>query len=58
MAKVFVDGALVATIDTAAADTAERYVAFAKSWSKYARHTIRIVVVGGRVDLDAFGLLG
>jgi hypothetical protein len=59
LAQVFVDGVLVATIDTAAPATAERYVAFAKSWSSYASHTIRIVVVGGgRVDLDAFELLG
>jgi hypothetical protein len=33
-------------------------LAFTKSWTGLATHTIRVVVVGGRVDLDAFALLG
>jgi hypothetical protein len=58
VAQVYVDGVLAATVDTSAGATAERYVAFTRSWSSYASHTIRIVVVSGRVDLDAFALLG
>ena len=58
LAQVYIDGALAATVDTSAASTTERVLAFTKSWTTYASHTIRIVVVNGRVDLDAFAILG
>jgi hypothetical protein len=58
LAKVYVDGALVATVDTSSDATTVRFVAFSKSWSSYASHTIRIVVLSGRIDLDAFAKLG
>jgi hypothetical protein len=58
VAQVYVDGVLVATVDTSADAAARRYIAFTRSWSSYASHTIKIVVVSGRVDLDAFALLG
>jgi hypothetical protein len=60
-ARVYVDGVLVATIDTTSTTTTYRQIVFSKAWSGYASHTIKIVVVGTagrpRVDLDAFELL-
>ena len=57
-AKVYVDGALVSTLDLHAATTTYRRVAFSKSWASSGNHTLRIVVVGTagrpRVDVDAF----
>jgi hypothetical protein len=58
LAQVYVDGVLLATVDTSAGSTTERFVAFSRSWSSYASHTIKIVVMSGRIDLDAFALLG
>ncbi|HEX8024566.1 MAG TPA: N-acetylmuramoyl-L-alanine amidase, partial [Candidatus Limnocylindrales bacterium] len=59
--KVYIDGALKATIDLQAATTQYRYVAYAIGFSSLGTHTIRIVVVGTagrpRVDLDAFEIL-
>ena len=59
---VYVDGNLVATIDTYADATSARFVAFSRSWSSYGRHSIKLVAVGTtdrpRVDLDAFEVLG
>jgi hypothetical protein len=57
-AQVYVDGVLVATVDTSAADTTTRILAFTKSWTGLATHTIKVVATGGRVDLDAFAVLG
>ena len=55
---VYIDGDLVATVDTHADATAQRFVAFTKSWASYGRHTIKLVAVGGqRVDLDAFEVI-
>jgi hypothetical protein len=56
--EVWVDGVKVGTVDTTAAATAYRQVVFGKSWSGYASHTIKLVIVG-TVDrpagiLDAF----
>ena len=55
---VYIDGDLVATIDTHADATTERFVAFTTSWSSYGKHSIKLVVVGTtdrpRVDVDAF----
>ncbi len=56
-AKVFLDGVLVATVNTSSASFVYRRIAFAKTWSSSGTHTIRIVVVGTaghpRVDVDA-----
>ncbi len=56
--QVWVDGVLASTVDTSAATTAYRQVVFGKSWSTYASHTIKLVVVGTAdrpaVNLDAF----
>ncbi|HYO43882.1 MAG TPA: fibronectin type III domain-containing protein [Candidatus Limnocylindrales bacterium] len=57
-ARVYVDGALVQTIDLWAPATATRRVVWKRSWATSRTHTIRIVVLGTpgrpRVDLDAF----
>jgi hypothetical protein len=55
---VYIDGDLVATVDTHADATTQRFVAFTKSWASYGKHTIKLVAVGGqRVDLDAFEVI-
>ena len=60
-ARVYVDGALVATVNLSATATTFRRVVFAKSWSTSGYHTLRIVVVGTgthpRVDVDALEVL-
>jgi hypothetical protein len=60
--RVYVDGVLAATVDTYAATTAYRQVVWSRSWSTYASHTIKLVVVGtaghSRADLDAFEVVG
>ncbi|HUG29601.1 MAG TPA: glycosyl hydrolase family 18 protein [Candidatus Limnocylindria bacterium] len=60
-AKVYLDGKLMATIDTHAASVVFRRVAFTKTWASSGYHTIRIVVVGTaghpRVDVDALEIL-
>lgn len=59
--RVYIDGALAATIDTYAESTTQRYVAFSRSWAKWGKHTIKLVVVGtaGRpwVGVDAFEVI-
>jgi hypothetical protein len=59
--QVWVDGVLAATVDTYAASDTYRQVVFNKSWTSYATHTIKLVVVGTagrpRVDLDAFEVI-
>jgi spore germination protein YaaH len=61
VAKVYLDGVLVATIDCYASSETFRRVAFAKTWSSSSTHTIRIVVSGtagrSRVDVDALEVL-
>ena len=58
---VYIDGNLVATVDTHAGAETERFVAFTTGWSSYGKHTIKLVVVGTedrpRVDLDAFEVI-
>jgi hypothetical protein len=58
---VYIDGDLVATIDTHADAQTERFVAFTTGWSSYGKHTIKLVVVGTahrpRVDLDALEVI-
>ncbi len=60
-AKVYLDGTLVATIDTHAARTTNSRVAFARAWASSGPHTLRIVVsgpaMGPRLDIDAFEVL-
>ena len=60
-ARIYLDGILVTTVDTYAAATSFRRVAFAKTWSTSGFHTLRIVVVGTpgrpRVDVDALEVL-
>jgi hypothetical protein len=60
--RVYIDGALTATIDTYADAPTERYVAFSRSWSSWGTHTIKLVVVGTvdrpRAHLDAFAIAG
>jgi exopolysaccharide biosynthesis protein len=57
-ARVYVDGALVRTVDLWAKTAATQRIAFATSWSSAGRHTLEIRVVGTpgrpRVDVDAF----
>jgi subtilisin len=57
-ARVYVDGALVTTVDLYAASNQFRWVAFSQSWSSAGSHQLRIEVRGTagrpRVDLDAF----
>lgn len=59
--EVYVDDVLQDSIDTYAASTTYRVVAFSKSWTSYASHTIRLVAVGTpdrpRADLDAFEII-
>lgn len=59
--QVWIDGALVATVDTFAETTTYRQIVFGKSWSSYGSHTISLVVVGTpdrpRGDLDAFEII-
>ncbi|MBW8484295.1 peptidoglycan recognition protein family protein [Actinomadura parmotrematis] len=43
---VYVDGRKVATLDTRAAKTAYRQLAYTRTWSSSAAHTIKIVVAG------------
>lgn len=59
-AKVYIDGALVATVDLKGT-AAPRIQQFSRTWSKVGTHTITIKVVGTagrpRVDIDAFAYL-
>jgi hypothetical protein len=56
--KVYVDGVYSETIDLYASAASDRFIAFAKTFSGYGSHTLRLVVVGtlGRqtVVVDAF----
>ncbi|HTK45284.1 MAG TPA: N-acetylmuramoyl-L-alanine amidase [Patescibacteria group bacterium] len=54
---IYVDGVHEATIDLAAASSTYRYVAFSRTWYSAGTHTIKVVAVGGRVDVDAFGII-
>ena len=59
--KVYLDGSLVATIDTHASSLGFRYVAWSRAWARPGTHTLKLVVVGSaghpRVDLDALEIL-
>jgi hypothetical protein len=55
---VYVDGTLASTVDLLRASTLAKSIAFSRSWTTSAAHTITVEVVGtaGRpsVDVDAF----
>jgi spore germination protein YaaH/chitodextrinase len=60
--KVYLDGAYVTTINTAATAIAYRWVAFTHTWATTGTHTLRLIAVGGtaghaRVDVDAIAVL-
>jgi spore germination protein YaaH len=59
--KVYLDGTLVATVDTRADALQFRSVVWSRSWASSGSHTLRLVVVGTsvrpRVDLDALEVL-
>jgi hypothetical protein len=57
-ARVYVDGTLRATIRLSSSISKPRSIPFAIAFDAPGTHTIRIVVVGGRVDVDAFVVLG
>lgn len=60
-ARVYVDGVLVATVDTWAATPGYRSVAWGRTWTTSGTHAVKIVVLGTvgrpRVDIDAFAIL-
>ena len=60
-ARVYVDGVLVATVNTYSKATLHRRIVFARTWSAVGTHTLRIVVVGtaghARVGLDALEIV-
>lgn len=56
--KVAVDGSSTfTTISTTASATTNQALVWSSNWSASGAHTVKIVVVSGRVDLDAFALL-
>jgi hypothetical protein len=59
--RVYLDGDLVATVDTHASSLEFRYVAWSRTWASAGTHTLKLVVVGSagrpRVDLDALEVL-
>jgi len=60
-ARVYVDGVLVATVNTWASQLGVRAVVWSRAWARTGTHTIRIVVMATpgrpRVDVDAFEIL-
>jgi spore germination protein YaaH len=60
-ARVYVDGVLVATVNTQASQIGMRAVVWSRAWARTGTHTIRIVVAATpghpRVDVDAFEIL-
>ncbi len=58
--EVWIDGALVTTVDTHADDASYRQVVYSKGWSSYGSHTIKLVNVGasgGIATVDAFEVI-
>ena len=59
--KVYVDGVYVKTVDTYAATSSYRVLAYTRTWSATGTHTLKLVAVvtasRPRVDLDAFAIL-
>jgi hypothetical protein len=56
-ARVYVDGAEVATVDLYSQYPNPRRVVWQGSWSTTRPRTVRVEVVSGRVDVDAFAAL-
>ncbi|MFN8631418.1 MAG: hypothetical protein U0838_14205 [Chloroflexota bacterium] len=56
-ARVYVDGVLKSTISLKSSVTRARSIPYAITFSKSGTHTIKVVVVSGRVDVDAFVVL-
>lgn len=54
IARVYVDGISAGTVDLRATATSTRSLSFIRNFTASGRHTIRIVVVSGRVDIDGF----
>jgi hypothetical protein len=54
---IYVDGTYQATVNLGAATATYRYVAFSRTWSSTGAHTIKVVAIGARVDVDAFGII-
>jgi hypothetical protein len=61
IARIYVDGALAATVDLGAPATTYRSVVWAQTWAKSATRKLKVVVVGtpgrARIDIDAFARL-
>ena len=55
--KVYVDGVLDSTMSVTSLQNLYRRQVWTKRFSSSSQHTIRIVVVSGRVDVDAFAVL-
>jgi len=55
--KVYVDGSLKTTLKLASASTRYRNLGYVVSFASSGSHTIKLVVVTGRVDVDAFVVL-
>ena len=53
-AAVYIDGALVTTLDLSSSSRMARRVVLSKSWAQPGEHTIQVRAVSGRVDVDAF----
>lgn len=57
-ARVYLDGELVATINTFASALQARRIVFAHTWPTSGEHTLKIVAVGDhRIDLDAIAVI-
>jgi len=57
MFRVYIDGVSVGNVDIISAQTVYRRQAYSKNFSSSAQHTIRIYVLSGRIDVDAFAVL-
>lgn len=57
-AYVYVDGTKIATVDLKSSTTKYRQALWTKTWSKSAKHTVKVVVVGttGRPAITTDGL--
>jgi streptogramin lyase len=56
--KVYVDGVYISTVDTYQATTANKVIAFTRTWTSSRAHTLKLVAVSTasrpRIDVDAF----
>jgi len=56
-AKVYVDGVLKTTLTLTSSTTRYRNLAYVLNYAASGTHTIKVVVISGRVDVDAFLVL-